>query len=132
MYQKCAKNYDQYNQSKTVDLTIKDSLESLSSMANTFELSNLCKRDVGFNDVERVARFMSSYHPDDIGVIVTNKNYSNNSYDQAPKMNVIICFTQNLIINIMEEVERKKKKIAKNNDELKEIHVEVEVEVEDD
>ncbi|CAG8723432.1 31823_t:CDS:1, partial [Racocetra persica] len=90
------------------------------------------KKGVGFNDVERVAGFMSSYHPDNIGVIVTNKNYSNNSYDQAPKMNVIICHTQNLIINIIEEVERKRKKIAENNDEPKQIHVEVEVEVEDD
>lgn len=41
MCQKCAKNYDQHNQSETIDLTIKDSLESLSSMANTFELSDL-------------------------------------------------------------------------------------------
>ena len=41
MCQKCAKNYDQHNQSETVDLTIKDSLESLLSKANTFELTDL-------------------------------------------------------------------------------------------
>ncbi|KAF0538758.1 hypothetical protein F8M41_007526 [Gigaspora margarita] len=64
------------------------------------------KKNIGFNDIERTSGFIKSYHPDDTGIIVTNKNFSDNSYGQASKM---------------------KKKVQEGSYEPKELVVEVEV-----
>ncbi|CAG8628459.1 2195_t:CDS:2, partial [Scutellospora calospora] len=74
-----------------------------------FKIFICCKfrdyNNIGFNDVERTSRFMKSYHKEDTGVIVTNQNYSENAYDQAYKMKILVCQTQNLLEKIKKEIE---------------------------
>ena len=48
-------------------------------------------KNIEFNDIERVNRFIKAYHPNDSGMIVTNKSFSENSYDQAKKMKILVC-----------------------------------------
>ncbi|RIB00103.1 hypothetical protein C2G38_2051889 [Gigaspora rosea] len=69
------------------------------------------KKNIGFNDIERTSGFIKSYYPD----------------DTASKMKVLIYQTQNLIVNILREIERKKKKVQEGSYEPKELVVEVEV-----
>ena len=74
-----------------------------------FKIFICCKfrdyNDIGFNDIERTSGFMKSYHNDDTGVIVTNQNYSKNIYDQASKMKILVCQTQNLLEKIKKEAQ---------------------------
>ncbi|CAG8621696.1 25747_t:CDS:2, partial [Racocetra persica] len=45
------------------------------------------KRDVSFNDIKRVAGFMSSYHPDDIEVERKRKKIAENN-DEPKEIHV--------------------------------------------
>ncbi|CAG8461718.1 8927_t:CDS:2 [Scutellospora calospora] len=94
-----------------------------------FKIFICCKfrdyNNIGFNDVERISGFMKSYHKEDTGVIVTNQNYSENAYDQAYKMKILVCQTQNLLEKIKKEIERKKQKLSEGQKEPKEIIVEL-------
>ena len=94
-----------------------------------FKIFICCKfrdyNDIGFNDIERMSGFMKSYHNDDTGVIVTNQNYSKNTYDQASKMKILVCQTQNLLEKIKKEIERKKQKLLEGEKEPKEIIIEL-------
>jgi Restriction endonuclease len=90
------------------------------------------KKNIGFNDIERVNGFIKAYHPDDSGVIVTNKNFSENSYDQAKKMKILICQSKNIVKNIKKEIERKKQILLEDSNEPKELIVEVIEEIIDD
>ena len=58
------------------------------------------KKNIEFNDIEWVNRFIKAYHSEDTGVIVTNKNYSENSYDQARRMKILVCQSRNIVKNI--------------------------------
>ncbi|CAG8444617.1 6275_t:CDS:2 [Scutellospora calospora] len=82
-------------------------------------------KNIGFNNIERVNRFIKAYHPEDSGVIVTNKNFSENSHEQAKKMKILICQSKNIVRNIKKEIERKKQILLKDSNELKELIVEV-------
>ena len=82
-------------------------------------------KNIGFNDIERVNRFVKAYYSEDIGVIVTNKNFSENSYEQAKKMKILICQSKNIVKNIKKEIERKKQKLLEDEKEPKEIVVEL-------
>ncbi|CAG8809351.1 24118_t:CDS:1, partial [Dentiscutata erythropus] len=69
---------------------------SILPFITTFQLINsvppLISFLLSFDDIERTSGFIKSYHPDDTGIIVINKNFSDNSYDQALKMKVFISF----------------------------------------
>ena len=56
---------------------------------------------------------------------MTNQNYSKNAYDQASKMKILVCQTQNLLEKIKKEIERKKQKLLEREKELKEIIIEL-------
>src|SRR5437868_2539072 len=83
------------------------------------------KKNIGFNDIERVNRFIKAYHSEDTGVIVTNKNYSENSYDQARRIKILVCQSRNIVKNIKKEIERKKQILLKDSNEPKELIIEV-------
>ncbi|CAG8642144.1 7017_t:CDS:1, partial [Scutellospora calospora] len=101
-----------------------------------FKIFICCKfrsvKNIGFNDIERVNGFIKAYHPEDSGVIVTNKNFSENSYEQAKKMKILICQSKNIVKNIKKEIERKKQILVKDSNEPKELIVEVIEEIIDD
>ena len=94
-----------------------------------FKIFICCKfrdyNNIGFNDIERTSGFIKSNHNDDTGVIVTNQNYSKNAYDQASKIKILVCQTQNLLEKIKKEIERKKQKLLEGEKEPKEIIIEL-------
>ncbi|CAG8657838.1 111_t:CDS:1, partial [Scutellospora calospora] len=69
--------------------------------------------------------FIKAYHPEDSSMIVTNKNFSENSYEQAKKMKILICQSKNIVKNIKKEIERKKQILVKDSNKPKELIVEV-------
>src|SRR5437868_8712178 len=72
------------------------------------------KKNIGFNNIEQVNGFVKAYHSEDTGVIITNKNFSENSYEQAKKMKILICQSKNIVKNIKKEIECKKQKLLED------------------
>src|SRR5947208_1791128 len=86
------------------------------------EINRFCSFE---NYVKRISIVINSYHKKDNIIMITNQNYSKNTYVQTRKIKILVCQTQNLIEKIKKKIERKKQMMLKRQQEPNEIIVEL-------